>query len=485
VPSGTESISDLAQDFAACRNDRIGVTRRRAIRLILGRLDSRRASFAVLELRARLWRELAREARSPQELSQAWNETLSSLDALVSFPSLTDTQKDAAYGMLVEWSIDFSQTSGSHVGINKMLAQLHRSISYLGQQLGPSRDQDDENAQYVGFLLCLRAKARRAIASLLRRRGQGGKNTKWKIETYKNQALHDAKRGHALLESEFSQLELALCLFANSATPSNQNAKLAMELLTASVESGAGPLTRYELVKQYRLRYEFAEAIAVFKDVVSLESNFRRFHSNVTHFAASVIGLYYEGDKTDTVKQYALLALPWIEEIISYDRHSARDLVDMCYLKAISGWSIEDCVAPVNRLKAVSVSLWNELADMAKQVADGDLGHAILIGLEDPVIWSRIGSFYAEFAKDYPRAIEFYERATLIAPLSPVFHFNKAEALAYGIGDYQSAKLSFEYAMSLKDRSYAWYKSIQSKVGRLETEIGKNVGRGQEGTGHD
>jgi len=301
-------------------------------------------------------------------------------------------------------------------------------------------------------------------------------NPSLRIDRHKKEALRYAERGRNLFECESSKLELSLCLFANSATPSSENAKRGMELLTSSVEAGADPLSRYELVKQYRLRYKFSDALQVFKEIVDRDLDIRRFHRNITHFSASVIGMYYEGGDPDVVKRYALLALPWIEEMVSQDRHSARDLVDMCYLKAICGWAIEDSIASVDHLKPIDVTTWNELADMAKRASGGEIGDALLLGLEDPVIWSRIGSFYAEFAKDYSRAIEFYERAIHIAPLSPVFHFNKAEALAYGLGDYQSARLSFEYAMRLKHRSYAWYKSIPNKVKRLKYEITKNSG---------
>ncbi len=432
-------------------------------------------SFAALELRARLWRELAREARNQQALSHAWEKTLNSIDVLVSFPSLTDFQRDIAYRMLVEWSIDFSQTSVFQIGINSMLAQLNHVTKYLGQKIWRLMEKDTENVKDISGMLCLRARSRRAIASLLRRRGQGGKKIKSRIDRLKKEALSDAERGHVLFKSEISKLEFALCLFANSATPYTENAKRAMELLTTSVEAGAGPLTRYELAKQYRLRYKFSDAIQVFKEIIDRDSDVQRFHSNVKHFAAAVIGLYYEGGNPDAVKRFALLALPWIEEMVSQDRHSARDLVDMCYLKAICGWAIEDSIASVNHLKPIDVTSWNDLADMAKRASGGEIGGALLLGLEDPVIWSRIGSFYAEFAKDYSRAIEFYERATRIAPLSPVFHFNKAEALAYGLGDYQSASLSLEYAMRLKHRSYAWYKSIPNKVKRLKYEIAKNL----------
>jgi tetratricopeptide (TPR) repeat protein len=414
------------------------------------------------------------EARTQEELSTAWGETLKALEALVTFPKNTDAQEDAAHQRFVEWSIDFAQAATSQVGINTTVAQLNHVRKHLGQRIGPSAFSQPADAQKrLGDFLCLRAKCSRAMASLLRRRGRVSKDTKSKIEKNKNQALHDAERAHTTLQNEKSILELALCLFSRSGTPGNENAKRAMELLKSSVQEGAGPLTRYELVKQYRLRYQFRAAIQQFTEITDYDT--RRFHSNVTHFAAAVIGLHYEKSDPEEIKQYALIALPWIEELISQDRHNARDLVDLCYLKAISGWPPENCITPLEHLKPMSTSTWDNLAGMAKKVAEGDVGNALLLGLEDPVIWSRIGSFYAEFLQDYPVAVEFYDRASHIAPLSPVFHFNKAEALAYGLDDYTAAKASFEYAMRLKNRSYAWYKSIPDKIQRLSSEISSHL----------
>ena len=91
------------------------------------------------------------------------------------------------------------------------------------------------------------------------------------------------------------------------------------------------------------------------------------------------------------------------------------------------------------------------------------------MGLENPVIWSRIGSIYLEFNNDYDKAIDFYERASIIDPLSPIFYLNKAEVLAYFKKDYLAAKTALDYVNRLKHRKWFWYKSedVQEKINRL------------------
>ena len=105
-----------------------------------------------------------------------------------------------------------------------------------------------------------------------------------------------------------------------------------------------------------------------------------------------------------------------------------------------------------------------------------------MIGLENAVIWSKIGSIYLEFNNDYKKAIEFYERASIIAPLSPIFYLNKAEALAYYKKDYTAAKISLDCAINLKHRKWMWYKSknVQEKVKRLKFIIKSNIDKNEE-----
>ena len=98
-----------------------------------------------------------------------------------------------------------------------------------------------------------------------------------------------------------------------------------------------------------------------------------------------------------------------------------------------------------------------------------------MLGLEDPVIWSRIASFYLEFVGDPTRAIEFYDRAITISPLSPLFHFSKAEALAYGLKDFRAAKVSLNYARSLKMHNYAWFQSKKDRLSELDEAIAKGI----------
>ena len=469
-----EQIKHLYTEFRIARDDINGTARRTSLLLIQGRLNSLHDfTFEAVHFEARIWREMARNARNNVELTESWRMALKLIESLTSYDGASAHQTDTAYQVLADWSIDFSQSSLPNVPIYTTLAQLNRARSHLGQRIGPNIEHSSLTQQALGDALCLRSKCTRAIAGLLRRRAQNKAQVKMEIDKHKNDALHDSRRGVLLSPRESNRLELALCLLARSATPNATEAEEAMHLLEDSTFAGAGPLTRYELVKQYRYRYRFSDAIDTFAGISDRSRN--RFLSNATNFAASVIGLHYERHGPHHTRELALQVLPWLEELISTDRHGARDVVDVCYLRAICGWNISLCIEPLQHLKPSASSTWTEIANLAKKVSQGDLGGALLLGLEDPVIWSRIGSFYFEFAKDAKAAIEFYDRASFIAPLSPVFHFNKAEALAYGLQHYPAARVSLDMSMRLKQHGYAWYRSIPDKMARLQRLLSLNL----------
>ncbi len=167
--------------------------------------------------------------------------------------------------------------------------------------------------------------------------------------------------------------------------------------------------------------------------------------------------------------------------MISYDRYNARDVIDYCYLKAICGVPFDEAVEPLKVLKPKSVETWNQILKIAQDASLGeaDLDDALLLGLEDPLIWSKIGTFYLEFDADWEKAVEFYDRAISLDQQSPLFYLSKAEALAYHGKQYQLAKVALNLALSLKRRKWLWFKShnVKDKIWNLKELINSHVGQ--------
>ena len=318
-------------------------------------------------------------------------------------------------------------------------------------------------------MFALRAKGKRALATLLQKRRSSGKKAKKEINDVRKQALVDAQKAFELHDSANNKHELALCLFANTATVDSDNAKQGLELLQGTYKEGS-LLAAYELTRQFNMRHREKESIEIFKLVAETDDDRRRFHSNVSIFASSVIGSYYQSDNKAEYKQDALLAHRWIEEVISYEHHTSENVVDCCQLKLICELSINEALSPLEMLKQMSSMAWNQIADMAMKLSSGDdsVADALLLGLEDARVWNRIGTalephwnrigtLYTDFTNQFKKAIEFYDRAILIDKRCPIYHFNKARTLAYKLYDYHAAHTEIFLAKSLKQFSYGWY----------------------------
>lgn len=209
------------------------------------------------------------------------------------------------------------------------------------------------------------------------------------------------------------------------------------------------------------MRYQHEAAAELFLKIARKDNDIDRIYTFISDLVASVIGMYYRKIKFENYKQYAFYAKEWLEDFVASDRYYASHIVDLCYLRAICGDSINNACGPLRLFDAMSENAWNELASMALAVSKnkGTLGEALLIGIEDPVIWSRIGSFYAEFVNDYNKALAFYERALMIEPNAPNFYFSKAQVYAYNLNDFAKAKKCLNFVHSLRHRKLAWYKS--------------------------
>ena len=170
-------------------------------------------------------------------------------------------------------------------------------------------------------------------------------------------------------------------------------------------------------------------------------------------------------------------AINWMQDAISTKHHHAVDIVDYCYLMAISGKPIEKFLSPLRELNNEGTIDWTALGQLAYQVAAGSetLGEAMLLGLGDANIWSRIGTLYLDFANDPSEAIMFYDQAVKIDPRSPMYHYNKARALAYGKRDYVSAQQCLAQSRRLAMNMWGWFKVNQNQFIQLEQFIAENI----------
>ncbi|MCW5200352.1 hypothetical protein VU07_00835 [Desulfobulbus sp. F4] len=472
-----DNLEDIEKEFSISKKDKSRKSRIRSIELLIGRIEniiSTECDYSELEFKTKLWQFLSKESRNYKEFLNSTKNTKNSFDNLFGC-KMTAKQQFRAVQNFTEWAIDISQMASSMLDLNKIISRLNNSsITFLGQQLDPSIKNEKKCA-----ILCMRSKCRRAIASNLVRRGQGDKKTLLDIDKHKSIALGDAEKGFNAYKTSLSKFELALCLFANSGTVNSEKARRGMILLEEAYGEGNYIIAGYELVKQLRIRHEYERAIDIFKNIAERDCDRRRFHANVTYFVAAIIGMFYDEADRCEVGQNSLLAFRWLEEIISQEDYRAGELVDYCFVKLILGYSVEESFSALDGLKPVSDMTWNQLSDIAFNLSKGEngniIGEALLFGIDNARIWSRIGTLYSDFTEDYQKAIDFYSRASLIDSRSPIYHFNKAMTLANKMKKYKEANISFNHSYSLRRNNYSWYQCNKKSFDKLQLEITRNL----------
>lgn len=471
-------ISDLKEDVRLAKIDSIGKNRRRALKKLLIELEAiKPRGFGEQLLLIQVLRQIYKNAINRKEYFEALEQMQAKIDGLINL-SVSEKELNFSFEIMAEFSVDFSQHAGGFANLNAMVSHLNRAIKHLGRQIYIGNTQEVD-PRIKAHMLCLRSKCRRALASLYKRRGFKNKQNEKRINLLRNDALNDAEKAFQTARTHVSELEYALCLFAKSGTTTSDFARQGFSLLESIGKEGSNLIALYELVRQRRMRYQHMDAAELFSKIAQRDTDILRVYENVTLLAAAVIGMYFDREDFNNYKEYALLASELLNDIIDAERYNARQVVDLCYINAILGDPVKDAIKPLSKFKADSTSAWNELVLKAYKASKNmdRLSEALLLGLEDPVIWSRIGTFYKEFTEDYQKALEFYDRALTIRKNLPTIHLSKAQLYAYKLNDFEKAKISLSHVHSLKKHMFAWYKS-KEKAGifsELEQYIESNT----------
>lgn len=462
------SLEEINDAFRYCRRETVSKTRRRCYQSLLMEIEKRETTeLPFLTLKIHILRQCAYEARSTFE-QQKDNAQIQDVFSRIFSQPLDDYEKEAAVYLFVNWAIDYAQSVTKEVGVNKIAFLLNGGISHIGELIGLQPEKDHRTAG----LLALRAKARRALATIINRRMIGDNKAKREADRLRSQALEDCERAFEFDNDPSIKHELALCLFANSATVESQNAIRGFSLLKEAYVEGAF-LAGYELVRQLGIRKQHREAIELFKSMGIQEEDRRRFDHNLSLLAYSVLALYYSDKNSVEQKDYYVLACEWLKESINRDHHTALNVVDYCELLIICGYSNEDAFSSLNNLKPSSEATWDQVIEMIEEASVGNesMAGALLLGLENPNVWNRIGTVYFDFTKRYDKAIDYYERAIRLDYDNPIYHFNKARVLIIKKQDYIAGETELRVALNKKHHRYGWYRRVKKDIELLKQEI--------------
>lgn len=473
----TAQLSDsLRDELYLVRRDRNGKTRRKALLAFIDRLEKeKQPTSAQAECRINVWKQLVLEARFYEEYSKAAVGLRRACDDAFNM-LLAPGDKWLITRTITEAFVDLSQKAPGAIETNNLVALLNVANKKIGTLVGLS-PESIHPPHHLSEMLATRAKCRRALATLINRRMQTSKDITAKIKTLRQDALADATKATEAQKNEFALMEQALSLFANASSPTSENALAGLDILEWLVRNPNNVLASYEFVRQMKLRHRYSDAIRSFYPLYEAEQDRRRFNANLTLFATSIIGLHYSGTEPSLVSSASIDAINWLQDAISTEHHRARDIVDYCYLLAISGKPIEKFMSPLLEINNGGTIDWNVLGQRANHVTAGSetLGEALLMGLEDANIWNRIGTLYLDFANDSSQAIVLYDQAIHFDPRSPMYHYNKARALTYGKHDYVSAKHCLTQSRRLAKNMWGWFKVNEDMFIGLERFITENI----------
>ncbi|NCC85729.1 MAG: hypothetical protein EOM03_16650 [Clostridia bacterium] len=466
----------ISQDFLVAKRDNSPYSRRQALTQLIDQLaEVNRKDYEYFLVRSKILRHMFLEARNISEQASAIEHSRTGILELLDLAGRDNTDEQAVL-LAADWAVDVSQRADSFAALNNLLQALNATVSALSRQIGPS-GQVGANPASRATLLAKRAKSRRALASLKRRRGD--KRMRAESDGLMAAALKDAERAYDISETHQTRFELALSLIATARVYDSEEAERGITLLRIAFESGPQIYAGYELTRQLRRRHRYEEAVAVFRIPAELDDDEPRFHANLQPFADSVIGLYYDENRDGVVReaqQHAVIACKWLEESISQQHHKAKDVVDYCFCKVIAGFSAEEAVEPLKWLRPDSSSTWDELVEISRRIAAGDksAGEGLLLGFDDASVWGRIGTFYSDFLNDYPQAISFYKRASLVDAGSPVYHLNMARVAADRMNDFPSARAYLNQAKARKQNRLNWSKQNSASFKEIDALLNRN-----------
>lgn len=473
----TRSIKEIDEEYLLVKIDRIPQKRRRAINKLLKELDGvLEKNFESQELLVRILKQKYKDTGNRKEYFSTLEKAKEAIKALLDL-SKSEIQQVTSYEILAEFAVDYSQYAIVYADLNSMVSQLNQAIQAIGRQIYLGQKGTLTNHTH-SYMLCLRSKCRRALASIYNKRARRDKAIKIKIHNLRNDALRDSERAFNLERNHRSELEYVLSMFACSATTESVLAKKGYKLLESIGEEGNNVMALYELVKQRRMRQSNKAAVELFLEIAQKDYNHFRSQEYVGDFTSAIMGMYYEGYCFEEYMEYAIYACNVLDAIIQGERYRASHLVDKCYMNAILGEPPFKAIEPLSNIKANSELAWNQLAQIAKDVTmNTDFTEALLLGLEDPIIWGRIGTFYKVFMRDYYSALAFYERALKINKRMPNMYYNKALVYTYDLKDFKQARISLSSMYSLKEFMYGWYMLLKrdGKLNKLEQDIEKGL----------
>lgn len=228
--SDDKAADTLRDELYFTKRESNGRNRRKAFSSIAQRADRLpmlNPRFAALRISA--WRQLLSEARFYSEYNEAFEGLRRAFDSALS-DTLPKSEKWGIVRAVCEAAVDISQSAPGAIELNKIALHLNTAVKQIGFLLGLTPEQDHPPERLAEFL-ATRSKCKRALATVLNRRGHKSKEMAARVKSLRQEAHKDATRAKDVMANEFTLHECALGLFAISASPTSDNARAGLEIL--------------------------------------------------------------------------------------------------------------------------------------------------------------------------------------------------------------------------------------------------------------
>jgi hypothetical protein len=335
--------------------------------------------------------------------------------------NLLGTDGLPAQAFVIETYVDFIQDPYTRLASRELISEIARTK----EEISSAFEREPEAYESSQILLQRAALLRQQV------RYEKGKRQK---RTVAGEALRCSDRSHLLSPSAHTILSVANssvsaarhCRNAIEAKPHLMNANSNLERIINSenlaVLLGAARLSRQLYLPRRSQDY--------FQKFMRLNPPTRLMLRNIDHYLEAILQSYYDTSLGGSLFSKIEAAIELAESALDFGYRSARTLINIAFLKGIIEAELSEGSTLIRLLKRKRQGSWLDFVDAVKKGLDQEIDIAFSLGIDDGIIWSRIGTYVNDIMSDPCLAHEFYKRGRDYSPNSPVARHNYAVSLS-------------------------------------------------------
>ncbi|MBK6767594.1 MAG: restriction endonuclease [Ardenticatenales bacterium] len=363
--------------------------------------------------------------------------------------------------------VDAYYDSYADIAASVLRTQLARASRQIHEMLGPSHVLSDiqQSALLSKLALVLRVKAISQLSF-----GDRHEPLERALRTAEKAVSLDPSNPGARLE--FANCYWGLTRYAASDTDYMQQVSLSEEQYLEAVKTTRNEMADLSLARFYRLTFQTSKACDTYAATRSYISNRRLLLREAHIFAEASQNLWYRDYPESYLNPYLVDAIRDTQSAIDSGFGYARHIVNLAVLYAMTGdmdgsQTILASGAGAGTVPSTGTHLRAWLQMMyCRQMATTSQTRGLALGLTDPMVLNRLGTYMIDFQAKPDVALAFYNAAERLAPKSAIILTNKARLLI-SAGDrsrVDEVERLLQRASSYADRRFTWWRAYRNTV---------------------